>query len=164
MLLGVNKREDRIIVERITHDIYVLDTVIYCVKKYGISLRDIESEKELHIKDGFGTRKHHPDFVFSACGKRYAVEIELNPKARERMEKNIKDNYLNYDGQIWLTNTPKVFSLLQDFMNKYDLKIGRLEEVIEFVKKHNQHYSNSSNNKPLYGYAENNSEYKNKQR
>ena len=138
MLLGVNKREDKIRVDKITHDIYVLDTVIFYVEKYGVSLQDIESEKELHIKDGFGTRKHHPDFVFSTDGKRYAVEIELSPKVKERLEKNIKENYLSYDGQVWITNDTKVLSLLDGFMNEYDLKIGRLEEVLEFVRECNR--------------------------
>jgi hypothetical protein len=136
MLLGVNKREDKIRVEKITHDIYVLDTVIFYVRKHGISLRDIESEKELHIKDGFGARKHQPDFTFSTNGKKIAVEIELNPKMKNRLEKNIRDNYLNYDGQIWITNDTKVVGLLQGFANEYgDIEIIRLEEVLEFVRE-----------------------------
>jgi hypothetical protein len=136
VLLGVNKREDKIRVEKITHDIYVLDTVIFYVRKHGVSLRDIESEKELHIKDGFGARKHQPDFVFSTHGKKNAVEIELSPKTKERLEKNIRDNYLNYDGQTWITNDSKVFSLLQEFTNNYSsIEVVRLEEITEFVKR-----------------------------
>jgi hypothetical protein len=131
ILLGANKREDKIRVDRITHDIFVLDTVIYYVKRYGVSLRDIESEKELHIKDGFGTRKHHPDFVVTIGGKRIAVEIELSPKTKERLEKNIRGNYLNYDGQAWITNDKKVFSLLQGFINEYSgMEIVRWEGVL----------------------------------
>jgi len=51
ILLGVNKREDKIRVDRITHDIYIIEAIIYYVRKYGVSLAEIESEKELHIKD-----------------------------------------------------------------------------------------------------------------
>jgi hypothetical protein len=75
-------------------------------------LNAIESEKELHIKDGFGARKHHANFAFTIKGKRYAVEIELNPKEKERLEKNIRDNYLNYDYQVWITDNNIAFSLI----------------------------------------------------
>jgi len=64
ILLGANKREDRIRVDRIAHDIYILEAIAYFVLKYGVSIADVESEKELHIKDGFGIRKHQPDFGF----------------------------------------------------------------------------------------------------
>ena len=133
-LLGVNKRADTIRLDRITHDIYVLDTVIYYMMKYNVSLCDIESEKELHIKDGFGMRKHCPDFVAVIEGRKYAVEIELNPKAKNRIEKNIRDNYLNYDNQIWFTNDNRVFSLIQGFQDEYsNIEIIRLEKVSEYV-------------------------------
>ena len=136
ILLGANKREDKIRLDRITHDIYVLDTVIYYMTKCNITLTDIESEKELHIKDGFSSRKHYPDFIANVEGKRHAVEIELNPKAKERVEKNIRDNYLNYDNQIWFTNDNKVFSLIQGFTNEYsNIEIIRLEEVIKYISE-----------------------------
>ena len=50
ILLGANKREDKIRVDRISHDIYILEAIIYCVLKYGVSLASIESEKELHTR------------------------------------------------------------------------------------------------------------------
>ena len=31
ILLGANKREDKIRVDRITHDIYMIEAIIYCV-------------------------------------------------------------------------------------------------------------------------------------
>jgi len=130
VLLGVNKREDKIRIERIAHDIYVLDTVIYFIMKNRLSLHDIESEKELHVKDGYGLRKHQPDFVIKMKGKIHAVEIELNPKTKNRLEKNIRDNYLNYDRQIWVANDNKVFALLNSFSGEYsNMEILRLEEI-----------------------------------
>ena len=36
ILLGVNKREDKIRVDRITHDIYIIEAIIYFVLKYGV--------------------------------------------------------------------------------------------------------------------------------
>ena len=136
VLMGVNKREDKIRIEQIAHDIYVLDALIYFTRKYRLSLNDVESEKELHIKDGFGARKHHPDFVVNMVKQRIAVEIELNPKSKERLEKNIRDNYLNYDGQTWITNDNKVISLINSFAGEYaNLNVIRLEEVIKYVRQ-----------------------------
>jgi len=136
LLLGVNKREDRIRVDRISHDIYILEAIIYYVLKYGVSLSIIESEKELHIKDGFGIRKHQPDFVISfSAEKRIAVEIELSPKGKPRMEENIRENYLKYDKQIWITDDSKVKSLLQVFTEEYsNIMVLRLEEVLAYVQ------------------------------
>ena len=134
ILLCANKREDRIRVDRITHDIYILEAIIYYVQKYGVSLTDIESEKELHIKDGFGLRKHQPDFVvFSSADGRIAVEVELNPKPKDRMEENIRENYMKYDKQVWITNNSKVKSLLQMFGGEYsNIEVLRLEEVLAY--------------------------------
>ena len=131
ILLGVNKREDRIRVDRITHDIYIIEAIIYYVLKHGLSLSAIESEKELHIKDGFGIRKHQPDFVVSSASGRIAVEVELNPKPKDRMEENIRENYLKYDKQVWITGNSKVKSLLKGFIGEYsNLEALALEDVL----------------------------------
>ena len=131
ILIGANKRENKIRLEQIAHDIYVLDTLIYFKEKYGLVLNQVESERELHIKDGFGARKHQPDFVFTYEGKRCAVEVELTPKAKANLEKNIRDNYLGFDKQIWVTGDNKVFALLQTFANLYaNMEIIRLEKII----------------------------------
>jgi len=131
ILIGVNKRENKIRLEQITHDIYVLDTLIYFKEKYNLLLKHISSERELHIKEGFGTRKHQPDFVFIYEDKKYAVEVELTPKAKANLEKNVRDNYLSYDYQIWVTNDNKVLSMLQNLLNEYpNIKIVRLEDIL----------------------------------
>ena len=135
ILAGGNKRADKIRVDRINHDIYVVETVIYYLTKYDIPLKEIESEKELHIKDGFGTYKHQPDFIFHHENQSYAVEVELNLKAKARLEKNIKDNYLKYDYQVWVTNDNKVFNAIQSYLNIYsNIVLVRLEEVEEYVR------------------------------
>jgi hypothetical protein len=136
MILGVNKRADIIRVERIAHDINVIDTVIYYVKKYGVSLKDIVSDKELHIMDGFGTRKHHPDFVFTHNNKQHAVEIELSTKSKERIEQNIRDNYLRFERQIWIIGISKVHNIVKGFAGEYsNIEIIRLEEVLKYVRE-----------------------------
>jgi len=136
ILLGANKREDKIRIDRIAHDIHVLDSVIFYVFNDGISLPNIETEKELHIKDGFGTRKHHPDFIIASDNGKIAVEVELNPKTKNRMENNVRDNYINFDGQVWITSDSKVISLLKGFENEYsNISILQLEKVLEYVRE-----------------------------
>jgi len=131
ILISANKRENKIRLEQINHDVRVLDALIYFKASYGFSLDDMESERELHIKDGFGTRKHHPDFVFNYQDKKYAVEVELTLKAKMNLEKNVRDNYLNYDNQIWVTDDNKVFVLLQNFANEYsNVEIIRLGDIL----------------------------------
>ena len=131
ILIGANKRENKIRLEQINHDVRVLDVLIFFKARYGFSLDSMESERELHIKDGFGTRKHHPDFVFDHQGKKYAVEVELTLKAKTNLEKNVRDNYLNYDRQIWVTGDKKIMGILQNFSNEYaNVEIKRLEDII----------------------------------
>jgi hypothetical protein len=131
ILLGINKREDKIRVDRITHDIYIIEAIIYFVREHGVLLSSIESEKELHIKDGFGLRRHQPDFVVQLHQQSVAVEIELTPKAKNRMEENIRENYLKYDKQIWITNNSKVKSLLKDFV--LDCVVTRLTSRLRYA-------------------------------
>jgi len=134
ILIGANKRENKIRLEQINHDVRVLDALIYFKASYGFSLSDMESERELHIKDGFGTRKHHPDFIFMYQDMKHAVEIELTLKAKMNLEKNIRDNYLNYDKQIWITGDNMILGLLQYFAEEYAnmeiIPIEKLEERI----------------------------------
>jgi len=132
ILSGLNKRAENIRLERINHDIIVLDIVIFFIKDLSILTDHIITEKELHIKDGFGVSKHHPDFVIIYDDKKYAVEIELNLKEKKRFEKNIKDNYLNYNGQVWVVpkSQKKIINILntcQDYYNNLNIKY--LEEL-----------------------------------
>ena len=130
ILIGANKRENKIRLEQISHDVHVLDALIFYKEKHGLALGDFESERELHIKEGFGARKHQPDFVFSYLEKKCAVEVELSAKTKMRLEKNVRDNYLAYDKQIWITNDAKVLSMLESLTGDYpNIEIIRLEEI-----------------------------------
>ena len=132
ILIGANKRENKIRLEQINHDTKVLDVLIYCISKYGFQLGEMQSERELHIKDGFGNRKHHPDFIFQHQDKKYAVEVELTLKAKATLEKNVRDNYLNYDKQIWVTGDKKIVSLLQKFADEYsNIEIQTFDKIGE---------------------------------
>ena len=96
-------------VDKIRHDIVVLDTAIYYQKKYGLELKEIKSEKDLQGANGFGKRRHEPDFTFAYKGKRYCVEVELAHKSKKRIEANARQNYLNYDYQMWVMPEPSLF-------------------------------------------------------
>ena len=141
MLLGVNKRAEKIRVERILHDCYIMDAMIYCKQKDGVTLADILTEKELHSMDGFGRRRHFPDMVLLQAGKKIAVEIELALKAKERIRANCKDNCLVYDGQVWFIN--KSSHRLNDIINKmkdeyFNIEIIYIEDVTDYIKRANQ--------------------------
>jgi len=138
ILIGANKRENKIRLEQIMHDIKAIDVLIYFRAKYNLLLSDFESERELHIKDGFGGRKHHPDFVFVKNGKTYAVEIELTLKSKTRLEKNIRDNYIKYDGQIWLSGNKKIHTLISRIADDYAgievISLDRLDNLEDFLE------------------------------
>jgi len=132
--IGANKRKEKIRVERIAHDIDVLESVIFYIKKYGITLNEIKTEKDLHIRAGYGVHKHFPDFLASIGEKKHAVEIELSVKSKERLKGNIGENYLNYDYQVWFTDNEKVKRNLQEFQNEYsNIQIYNLSEVKKYV-------------------------------
>jgi len=137
-LLGQSKRLDKIRLEQITHDIAVLDTVIYFMLKEGVPLSDIQSEKQLHGLDGFADRRHRPDFVYSRAEKTYCVEVELSPKSKERFEQNMKDNFDKYDTQYWVVPKAqiKITEMLQRNATTYpNIQIIQLEEVEAYVRR-----------------------------
>ncbi len=141
MLIGANKRQDKIRLDNIVHDIAVLDTAIYMMSKYNISLSDIQTEKQLHSSDGFSIRKHQPDFVFTKDNKTYCVEVELTLKAKDRLENNIKSNFLTYDIQIWiLEDNPKLIKIIKENKLQYpNIEITDIKEVRNYVEFRNNH-------------------------
>ena len=122
----------KIRLEQIKHDIAVLDTAIYFNKKHGIPFKDMTTEIELHRQDGFGIRKHRPDFTFCIDGKTSCVELELTLKSKDRFENNIKNNFLYYERQIWVVpdlNT-KIADILNSNKSQYpNIEILELSEV-----------------------------------
>ena len=137
MLIGANKRQDKIRVEKIPHDIAVVETAIYLMLKNKIHLDEIKTEKEMYSSAGFGERKHCPDFVIEKGGKKVCVEVELSLKAKARLEKIVEDNYLTYENQFWIVAKSglKIKKRLQEMAKKYtNIKIIELEGVQEFVK------------------------------
>ena len=137
MLIGANKRQEKIRVERINHDIVVIDTAIYFTEHEKVKVEKIVTEKELHSISGFGNRKHYPDFVFEKDSKKNCVEVELTAKSKQNLEKVLAENYLTYDTQYYVipNNGHKIKSMLDKFSEKYgNIEIISVEGVQEFVR------------------------------
>ena len=131
-LIGVPNKKERIRIEQIFHDSIVIDTAIYFHLKKGVLYKDIVTEKQLHIKDGFGKRQHQPDFVFTQEEKTNCVEIELSLKSKDRFEKNIINNFKNYHTQFWVVPDlhNKIYTFLSDAERRYpNIEILELAEV-----------------------------------
>lgn len=131
-LIGAPKYKEKIRVDQIRHDLAVANAAIYFHEKLNIPYENILSEKELHRIDGFSNRRHRPDLVFTDGDKNICAEIELSLKAKERLKKNIKDNFLNYDLQIWVVPSlqHKIAAILQEEKAAYtDIEILELKEI-----------------------------------
>ena len=122
--------------DEIMHDIAVLDTAIYFIKKHSVKLDELQSERELHSLDGFSNRRHQPDFVFIRDGKKTCVEVEFTPKAKDKMLTNIKRNFFKYDNQIWVVpdNEVKIRTMIESSQIA-DIEILSWESVIQYVKE-----------------------------
>jgi len=135
VILSTSLKADKIRLETLTHDITVLDAVIFIIDKYKLSLDDIKTEKELHSEDGFGTRKHVPDFVFKYNDKNVCVEVELTGKAKDKFLKNLKNNYLKYDNQIWVIPIKETRNRSMIEKSGYtDIKIIDCEVIKNYIK------------------------------
>ncbi len=132
-LIHVTPRNETIRVDKIHHDMTVLDCLPYFIKHYGFTFDTMTTERELHCKDGFGVRQHHPDIVFQKDGESYAIEFELSKKATVRLIHNIEQNYLNYDVQIWVipASQSSTWNILTSSLEKYDsIEVMTLESLL----------------------------------
>lgn len=124
-------------IENIVHDIAVIDTAIYFVYKLEVSMENLTSERQLKNADGFGKVRHHPDFIYTNNNENYCVEIELNLKSNTKLEKNIGENYMQYDKQYWAipSDKPKIVTAVKSFSKQYpNIEILSLEKVVEYAK------------------------------
>lgn len=136
-LINISPKPDKFKVDQITHDIAVLDTAVYFLLHNNLPLSAITTEKELHQQDGFGNRKHKPDFMFRQDNQSFAVEVELTPKAKDRLTKNVQENFMEYDSQQWVVPEMqiKIRRILESNSETYPgVEILSLEEVTAFVK------------------------------
>jgi len=142
LLISANQRQEKIRLDQIIHDVAVLDVVICFMKSLGLNSSDIKTEKQLHQESGFGTREHHPDFIFTKDGKTYCVEVELSLKSKARLKKNAKSNFLKYDVQIWVTdengnsNGTKLIRILEGLKALYpNIQITNVKEILNGIFK-----------------------------
>lgn len=137
-LIQSNARPDKVKIEQIVHDMTVLDTAIYFMNKENLSLNSIITEKQLHQSDGFGIRKHRPDFVFTKDEQTNCVEVELTKKANNRLLNIIKDNFMEYDTQIWVVPDYQtaILNVLNNNQRYYtNIEILSLQKITDYMKK-----------------------------
>lgn len=137
-LIHVGTGKEKIKIEQITHDRTVLDTAIYFMNKEGLTLQDITTEKQLHQLDGFGVRKHRPDFIFTKDELTYCVEVELTLKAKSRLLNIIKDNFMEYDVQIWIVpdSQKAILQVLKESKKLYDnIQARSLQKINDYINK-----------------------------
>lgn len=136
-LIGMSRKKEKIRIEQIIHDSTVVEVAIYIHNKYGIPYKDMTTEKELHSKDGFSIRKHRPDFIFTQDKYVICVEVELTMKSKERFEKNIKDNFMSYDRQLWILSDLKtrMYQFLSSIKDIYpNIVILDIKEIKAYMK------------------------------
>ncbi|MCM1132386.1 MAG: hypothetical protein NC340_02835 [Ruminococcus flavefaciens] len=137
-LIQVGTGTEKVKIEQIVHDRTVLDTAIYFIKNENVSLQNITTEKQLHQLDGFGIRRHRPDFIFTKDELTYCVEVELTKKAKNRLLNIIKDNFMEYDTQIWVVPNYQtgILQILNDSKRYYDnIKIYSLQKITDYLNK-----------------------------
>lgn len=137
-LIHVGTGKEKIKIEQITHDRTVLDTAIYFMNKGGLSLQDITTEKQLHQSDGFGVRRHRPDFIFTKNELTYCVEVELTLKAKNRLLNIIKDNFMEYDVQIWVVPDfqTAILKILNENQRYYEnIHIYSLKKIKDYINQ-----------------------------
>lgn len=114
----------------IEHELAVIDTYLFLKDKYHLNYNDFKSERQLRIE--YAKAKHYPDIVFSLKDNLYCVEIEFSLKNATLLERNIKENYLNYEKQLWIIKKEhtRLFKLLDKFKTEYpNIEIILCEEI-----------------------------------
>ena len=137
-LIQSNARPEKVKVEQIVHDMTVLDSAIYFMQKENLSLQDIMTEKQLHQSDGFGMRKHRPDFIFTKNDETTCVEVEMTQKSKTRLFNIIKDNFMDYDNQIWIVPESQsvIYRILKDNQKFYtNIQIIPLKEITDYFNQ-----------------------------
>lgn len=137
-LIHVGTGGEKVKIEQIVHDRTVLDTAIYFMHKESLSLQDITTEKQLHQLDGFGIRKHRPDFIFTKDELKHCVEVELTKKAKTRLQNIIKDNFMEYDMQIWIVPDYQtaILNVLNDSQRYYtNIQVHSLQKIMDYMNQ-----------------------------
>lgn len=136
-LINMPNKPEHLRMEQISHDITVLNTAIYFNKIKHVPFADMRTEKQLHQQDGFSNRKHRPDFIYFKNGKTVCVEVETSLKNKNRLEENIKQDFLNYDFSFWVVPDfeCKIAKTIEQNRTAYPtieiLELREIKEVLE---------------------------------
>lgn len=130
--LGIDLPISTIRLDQLEHDLLVVDVYLYLKNKLNLTTNDFLTEKEFRHEQGFNSRTHIPDLIYKFDGKVYCVEVELSLKAKSRLEKNINNNYVSYNGQKWYIrhSNNRLYSWLKEFSSIYpDIEIINIEVI-----------------------------------
>lgn len=129
---------DNINLNEIEHNLAAIDSQIYFIRKHGISLEEITTDKEIRRSQGLQIKQHVPDFVIYKDGKSIAVEIERTYKGKTRLQRNIEANYTKYDAQYWVVPIARstIREILQGLSNRFPgIEIFEMEAIQTYVEE-----------------------------
>lgn len=110
----------------IEHELAVVDTYLYLKEKYHLNYDDFKSERQLRVE--YTNSKHYPDIIFNVNESSYCVEVEFSLKNATLLERNIKENYISYDNQIWVIK--KEHYRLNKLLQKYEMEYPNIEIIL----------------------------------
>lgn len=110
----------------IEHELAVIDTYLYLKDKYQLNYDDFLSERQLRLE--YDKAKHYPDITFTLDGNSHCVEVEFSLKNATLLERNIKENYLSYDRQLWIIK--KEHTRLNKLLQKYEAEYPNIEIIL----------------------------------
>lgn len=118
-VLAIPSKNNNVSVGILEHELAVIDSYLYFKNKYQLERGDFKSERELRTE--FTSSKHYPDMVFNRKENQYCVEVEFSLKSPNSLKRNIKENYLNYEEQIWIIKKEhiRLNKLIANFKNEY---------------------------------------------
>ena len=122
-------------IDKIKHEVNVTNTAIYFINHMKILDDSLITERELKHEDGFCRQRHRPDFIYEKDNQTICIEVEMTEKARERLEKNVRENYLNFDTQYWIVGNEKIKNNIQKLESRYtNIEIIELETIQEHIQ------------------------------
>ena len=135
-LIGDVKKLRKVALGSFEHDLIVIDVFIRLKAQYPDY--SFLTEKQIRSDKGVGVKGHIPDLIFiDLNGKQYAIEIELNPKGKRRIETIIK----HYKGaveykEIWYFCSPNTYRYLQGYVGNIEfIKTFKISEFLHEKSK-----------------------------
>lgn len=128
--LAIPVKNNKVSVGILEHELAVIDCYLYFKDKYKLESNAFQSEREL--RNEFTSSKHYPDIVFKKEDNDYCIEVEFSLKSPNSLERNIKENYLNYEEQFWIIKKEhyRLNKLLEGLKQSYpNIKIILWEQI-----------------------------------